>query len=121
MTKFNPEQIFKIVEKPFLKKNIPKICVGDTVKISIKSVEGNKERIQYYEGIILSKKNSFINTTITVKKIVQGINVEKIFLLNSPKIKSIIILKSAKIRRSKLYYLRNLKGKASRLKQKFKV
>jgi len=120
MTKFNTEQIFKFIEKPFLKTNIPQICVGDTVKIRIKNIENNKERIQHYEGIVLKKKNSSVNKTITVKKIVQGVSIEKKFLLHSPKIESIVVLKSAKIRRSKLYYLRHVKGKAGRLKQKFK-
>jgi len=120
MIKLNTEQILKTVEKPFLKTNIPKICVGDTLKISVKNLEGNKERIQHYEGIVLKKKHSSINETITVKKTVHGINIEKIFLIHSPKIESIVVLKSAKVRRSKLYYLRNVKGKANRLKQKFK-
>ena len=103
----------------FIKPNIPKIQIGDTVKLGVKIIEGNKERVQFYEGTILAKKNSSINTTITVRKTLQGIGVERIFLIHSPKVDSITVLRSSKVRRSKLYYLRNLKGKASRLKQTF--
>ena len=85
----------------------------------MKIIEGTKERVQFYEGTIIAKKNSSINTTITVRKVLQGIGIERIFLLHSPKIDSISVLRSAKVRRSKLYYLRKLKGKASRLGQSF--
>ena len=85
----------------------------------MKIIEGNRERVQFYEGTIIAKKNSLINTTITVRKILQGIGVERIFLIHSPKIDSIQVLRSSKVRRAKLYYLRNLRGKASRLKQTF--
>jgi len=102
-----------------MKPNLPKIQIGDTVKIGVKIIEGTKERVQFYEGTVLAKKNSFINTTITVRKVLQGIGIERIFLIHSPKVDSIEILRNSKVRRSKLYYLRNLKGKASRLKQRF--
>lgn len=120
MSKLNNQQLIQSVEKPFLKNNIPALRVGDNIKVGVKIVEGNKERIQFYEGTIISKKNSSINTTITVRKTFQGISVERIFLIHSPKIDSIDILRSSRVRRSKLYYLRNLRGKASRLKQTFK-
>ena len=107
------------VENDFLKKNLPVLQIGDNVKIGVKIIEGNRERVQFYEGTIIAKKNSLINTTITVRKILQGIGVERIFLLHSPKIDSIKVLRSSKVRRAKLYYLRNLRGKASRLKQTF--
>nr|YP_011007465.1 50S ribosomal protein L19 [Sporochnus bolleanus]WAM64894.1 50S ribosomal protein L19 [Sporochnus bolleanus] len=103
------------------RKNLSKIFVGDTVKIGIVIKEGNKERVQYYQGIILSKNNSGINLTISVRKIFQGIGVERKFLLHSPKFESIEIIKSSRVRRSKLYYLRNIIGKGSRLKQRFKT
>jgi large subunit ribosomal protein L19 len=120
MIKLNSQETILKIENKFLKPNIPSFHIGDSVKIGVKIIEGNKERIQFYEGTIIAKKNSFINLTITVRKVFQGIGVERIFLIHSPKIDSINILGSAQIRRSKLYYLRNLKGKASRLKQKFK-
>lgn len=119
MVKLNPQNIINNLESTFLKKDLPVLRIGDSIKIGVKIIEGNKERIQFYEGTILAKKNSSINTTITVRKILQGIGIERIFLIHSPKVDSITVLRSSKVRRAKLYYLRNLKGKASRLKQKF--
>ena len=119
MVKLNTQQIINNVEQDFLKKDLPVLKIGDNVKIGVKIIEGNKERVQFYEGTIIARKNSSINTTITVRKILQGIGIERIFLIHSPKIDSISVLRSSKVRRSKLYYLRNLKGKASRLKQTF--
>ena len=119
MRKLNIQKTIRNVESNFLKQNLPLLRIGDNVKIGVKIIEGEKERVQFYEGTILAKKNSSINTTITVRKILQGIGIERIFLIHSPKIDSINVLNSSKVRRSKLYYLRNLKGKASRLKQAF--
>ena len=120
MSKLNIQQTITNVEKNFLKDSIPVVKIGDNVKIGVKIIEGNKERVQFYEGTVIAKKNSSINTTITVRKTLQGIDVERIFLIHSPKVDSINVLRSSKVRRSKLYYLRNLRGKASRLKQTFK-
>jgi large subunit ribosomal protein L19 len=122
MIKLNSQKTIQSVENNFLKKNLPILKIGDSVKIGVKIIEGNRERVQFYEGTIIAKKNkknNLINTTITVRKILQGIGVERIFLINSPKISSIEVFSSSKVRRAKLYYLRDLKGKASRLKQKF--
>nr|YP_011006621.1 50S ribosomal protein L19 [Halosiphon tomentosus]WAM63766.1 50S ribosomal protein L19 [Halosiphon tomentosus] len=113
------EKILNFVESPHIKKSIPKIFVGDTVKIGVFIKEGNKERVQYYQGIILAKANSGINLTISVRKVFQGIGVERKFLIHSPKLESIEIIKSSRVRRSKLYYLRSIVGKGSRLKQRF--
>jgi len=121
MFKLNAQKNINNLENNFLKKNIPILKIGDSVKIGIKIIEGNKERTQFYEGTVIAKKNSSINTTITVRKILQGVGIEKVFLIHSPKVESINVLRSSKVRRSKLYYLRNLKGKASRLKQTFKL
>ena len=98
--------------------DLPKIRIGDNVKLGVKIIEGNKERVQFYEGtVILLRKNSSVNTTITVRKVLTRYwNVERIFLIHSPKVDSIEILRSSKVRRSKLYYLRNLKGKARSFK-----
>ena len=119
MLKLNTQQTIANLNNTFLKTNLPDINIGDNVNIGVKIVEGNKERVQYYEGTIIAKKNSSVNTTITVRKVLQGIGVERIFLIHSPRVDSIKILNSSKVRRSKLYYLRKLKGKASRLKQSF--
>ena len=120
MIKLNAQKAIKDVESNFIKNDLPVLRIGDNVKVGVKIIEGNKERVQFYEGTIIAKKNSSINTTITVRKILQGIGIERIFLIHSPKVDSIEVLRSSKVRRSKLYYLRKLKGKASRLKQTFK-
>lgn len=119
MIKLNSKLIINSIENGYIKKDLPQLKIGDSVKIGVKIIEGTKERIQFYEGTVITKKNTSINTTITVRKILQGIGIERIFLIHSPKIDSINVLRSSKVRRSKLYYLRNLKGKASRLKQVF--
>ena len=119
MVKLNSQKTIQNVENSFLKQDLPVLKIGDNVKIGVKIIEGNRERVQFYEGTLIAKKNSLINTTITVRKILQGIGVERIFLIHSPKIDSIQVLRSSKVRRAKLYYLRNLRGKASRLKQTF--
>lgn len=119
MLKLNTQKTIADLETNFLKKDLPILKIGDNVKIGVKIIEGNKERVQFYEGTIIAKKNSSINTTITVRKILQGIGIERIFLIHSPKVDSITVLRSSKVRRSKLYYLRGLRGKASRLKQSF--
>jgi large subunit ribosomal protein L19 len=120
MLKLNTQKTLNDIEQKFIKKDLPVIKIGDNVKIGVKIIEGNKERIQFYEGSIIAKKNSSINTTITVRKVLQGIGIERVFLIHSPKVDSIEVLRSSKVRRAKLYYLRNLRGKASRLKQTFK-
>jgi len=119
MNKLNYQKIINDVQANFLKETYSKVEIGDNIKVGLKIIEGNKERVQFFEGVVLSKKNSSINTTLTVRKVLDGIGVERVFLIHSPKIDSIKIVRSAKVRRSKLYYLRKLKGKASRLKQRF--
>lgn len=120
MARLNIQKTISNVEEEFLKNNLPILQIGDNVRVGVKIIEGEKERVQFYEGTIIARKNTSINTTITVRKTLQGIGIERIFLVHSPKIDSITVLRSSKVRRSKLYYLRNLKGKASRLKQTFK-
>lgn len=120
MVKLNTQKIINNVEGNFLKADLPLLKIGDSVQVGVKIIEGNKERVQSYEGTIIAKKNSSINTTITVRKVLQGIGIERVFLIHSPKIDFMKVLSSAKVRRAKLYYLRNLRGKASRLKQSFK-
>nr|ARO91283.1 50S ribosomal protein L19 [Rhodochaete parvula]ASK39637.1 ribosomal protein L19 [Rhodochaete parvula] len=107
------------VESKFLKADIPKISIGDTLRIGILIQEGNKQRTQFSEGVVISKKNSGLNTSITLRRVMQGIGIEKVYILHSPRVKKLSIIRRAKVRRSKLYYLRNLSGKATRLKQKF--
>jgi large subunit ribosomal protein L19 len=117
--KINNTALLNKVESEYLKEDLPNVRVGDTVRLGVEIREGKKTRIQAYEGVIISQKNSGINKTITVRRVMQGIGVERCFLLHSPKIKTIEIKRSSKVRRSKLYYLRELSGKATRLKQRF--
>nr|YP_009502077.1 ribosomal protein L19 [Porolithon onkodes]ASB29679.1 ribosomal protein L19 [Porolithon onkodes] len=121
MITFNTNQIKKIIEKPFLKSNLPKIEIGDTLKIDVLIQEGNKERIQSSEGVVISMHKTGINTTLTLRRLFQGIGIEKIYLIHSPRIEKIKIVRKSKVKRAKLYYLRTKIGKAARLKQKFVV
>merc|ERR1711865_12493 len=119
ITKINNTALLNKVESEYIKEDLPNVRVGDTVRLGGENREGKKNRTQAYEGVIISQKNSGINKTITVRRVMQGIGVERCFLLHSPKIKTIEIKRSSKVRRSKLYYLRELSGKATRLKQRF--
>ncbi|NEP37881.1 MULTISPECIES: 50S ribosomal protein L19 [Okeania] len=101
------------------KKKLPQIYVGDTVKVGVKIIEGGKERVQPYEGTVISMRNGGINETITVRRVFQGVGVERVFLLHSPRIASIKLIRRGKVRRAKLYYLRERIGKATRVKQRF--
>lgn len=115
----NRTALIQSIEAEHIKDQLPTLHVGDNVKLGVLIKEGNKERTQYYEGLIIAQKNTQLNKTITVRRVLQGIGIERIFLIHSPKLVSLQVLKSSRIRRSKLYYLRNLSGKASRLKQRF--
>ena len=101
-----------------LKTDIPDFGPGDTVAVHSKVVEGDKERIQVFEGVVIKRKGSGINETFTVRKVSNGIGVERIYPLHSPNIQKIVKLRSGKVRRAKLYYLRGLKGKAARIAEK---
>ena len=111
------EEIEKIGQE--FNKEIPTIYVGDTVRVGVRIREGGKERIQPYEGTVIAMRNGGINKTITVRKIFQGIGVERVFLLHSPRIASIDVVRRGKVRRAKLYYLRDRIGKATRVRQRF--
>ena len=106
-------------EKSQLKKELPEIYVGDTVKVGVKITEGNKERVQPYEGVVIAKRHGGLNKTITVRRIFQGIGVERIFMLHSPQVASLKVERRGKVRRAKLFYLRDRVGKATRVKQRF--
>ncbi len=117
MSKFKNQEILNNLESLYKKSDRPNIQVGDTLKLGLKIEEGEKTRIQSYSGVVISKKNTGLNKTITVRRILQGIGIERCFLIHSPKIQSIEVERSAKVKRSKLYYLRKLSGKATRLKE----
>ena len=101
-----------------LKTDVPDFAPGDTVQVHAKVVEGDKERIQLFEGVVIKRKGKGINATFTVRKISEGVGVERIFPLHSPRIAEIKRLRAGKVRRAKLYYLRELRGKASRIEEK---
>ncbi len=106
------------VERAFLRTDLPEFRAGDTVRIKVRIKEGEKERLQLFEGVVIKKRGSGIKTTFTVRKVSYGIGVERVFPLNSPSINSIKVLSRGKVRRAKLYYIRDLKGKAARIKEK---
>ncbi|HBB30887.1 MAG TPA: 50S ribosomal protein L19 [Cyanobacteria bacterium UBA8803] len=115
----NAQEVIRALEAEQLKSDLPTIHVGDTVKVGVRIREGNKERIQPYEGTVIAIRNSGINKTITVRRIFQGVGVERVFLVHSPRIASIKIVSRGKVRRAKLFYLRQRVGKATRIKQRF--
>jgi len=115
----NAAEIIRSVEAKHLKSDVPAIFVGDTVRVGVRIREGGKERTQPYEGTVIAMRRGGLNTTITVRRIFQGVGVERVFLVHSPKVESIQVLRRGKVRRAKLYYLRDRVGKATRVKQRF--
>ena len=109
--------IIKSIEHEQLKNKIPDIKVGDTVRVHQRITEGNKQRIQVFEGIVIKKQNGGLNETFTVRRVAYGVGVEKTFLIHSPLIEKIELVRVGKVRRAKLYYLRDRIGKASKTKE----
>jgi len=116
---FSVSNLIEEFENEQLKKELPEIYVGDTVKVGVKITEGNKERVQPYEGVVIAKRHGGLNQTITVRRIFQGIGVERVFMLHSPQVASLKVERRGKVRRAKLFYLRDRVGKATRVKQRF--
>ena len=114
--KMNP--IIDELEKEYTNKELPEINTGDTVKVYVRIIEGNKERTQAFEGTVIKKHGSSINSTITVRKVFQGVGVERVFAVYSPRVEKIQVLRKGDVRRSKLYYLRERSGKATRIREK---
>ncbi|MGL4606734.1 MAG: 50S ribosomal protein L19 [Eubacteriaceae bacterium] len=110
--------IIKKIQQENMKVEPPKFCVGDTVKVHIKIVEGKRERIQIFEGIVLKRQNGGVAETFTVRKISSGVGVEKTFLVHSPKIEKVDVVRQGKVRRAKLNYLRDRVGKAAKVKER---
>lgn len=109
--------IRETVEKEQMRSDLPQFKAGDTVKVHVKVREGDKERIQVFQGIVIAKKHGGIRETITVRKVSSGIGVERVFPLHSPIIDKIEVVQEGRVRRAKLYYLRNLKGKKARISE----
>lgn len=117
--KLSAEELIRSFEEGQLKSDLPEIYVGDTVRVGVRIREGSKERVQPYEGVVIAKRHGGMHETITVRRIFQGIGVERVFMLHSPQVASINVERRGKVRRAKLFYLRDRVGKATRVKQRF--
>ena len=109
--------IIETLEKEQLRSDIPEFAPGDTVRVHAKIVEGSRERIQMFEGVVIGRQGTGVRETFTVRRISYGIGVERMFPVHSPRIEKIDVLRKGIVRRAKLYYLRNLTGKAARIKE----
>ncbi len=111
-------EIIKKIEKNNMKNDVPAFNVGDTVRVHVKVVEGKRERIQIFEGLVLKKQNGGVSETFTVRKISYGIGVERTFPIHSPKIEKVEVVRRGKVRRARLHYIRDRVGKATKVKER---
>ncbi|UTR15121.1 50S ribosomal protein L19 [Salipaludibacillus sp. LMS25] len=112
------EQIIRDITKEQLKTDLPEFRPGDTLRVHVKVVEGTRERIQVFEGVVIKRRGTGISETFTVRKVSYGVGVERTFPVHSPRIDKIEVTRKGKVRRAKLYYLRALRGKAARIKER---
>ena len=110
-------EIIRSIEQAQLRTDLPSFNVGDTLRVFVKVVEGNRERLQAFEGTVIAKRNGSSRETFTVRRVSYGIGVERTFPLHSPRVDHIKVIRRGKVRRAKLYYLRNLQGKAAKIKE----
>lgn len=110
--------VIDVIEKEGMRTDLPEFNIGDTVKVFVKVVEGNRERLQGFEGVVIARKNGGIRETFTVRRVSYGIGIERVFPLHSPKIDHIDIIRKGDVRRAKLYYLRERSGKSAKIKEK---
>ena len=110
-------EIIRSIEKAQLRTDLPTFGIGDTVRVFVKVVEGSRERLQAFEGVVIAMRNGGVRETFTVRRVSYGIGVERTFPMHSPRVDHVEIIRSGKVRRAKLYYLRNLQGKAAKLKE----
>ena len=110
----------KLISQDSLKNELPRFNIGDTVKVSINIKEGQRERIQTFEGTVIARKGSGIGETFTVRRVSYGVGVEKVFPLNAPNVRGVEVIRKGRVRRSKLYYLRDRVGKAAKVKEKIR-
>jgi large subunit ribosomal protein L19 len=110
--------LIKIVEQDYLNKDLPSFRPGDTVRVHVRVVEGGRERTQIFEGIVIRRRGSGVNETFTVRRISYGVGVERTFPVHSPRLAKIEVMRKGRVRRSRLYYLRNRVGKAARIKER---
>ena len=113
-------EVIKSIEKKQLKENVPEIAIGDTVRVFVKVVEGNRERLQAFEGVVIARKGGGLSETFTVRRVSYGVGVERVFPVHSPNVKAVKVVRQGRVRRAKLYYLRNRVGKAAKVKEQLK-
>lgn len=111
------KDIIKVIEAEQMKSDIPDFRPGDTVRVDVKVVEGNRERIQAFEGVVIKRRGGGLSETFTVRRVAYGVAVERCFPLHSPRVDKITVVRQGKVRRAKLYYMRNLFGKSARIKE----
>lgn len=111
-------EIIRSLEKEQLRADMPKFDVGDTVCVYVKVVEGTRERLQAFEGTVIAKRNGGVRETFTVRRVASGIGVERTFPIHSPRVDRVVVVRRGKVRRAKLYYIRNLQGKAAKIKER---
>ena len=111
-------ELIKNIEREQIRMDLPDFAPGDTVTVHVKISEGNKERIQAFQGVVISKKSGLANASFTVRKVSYGVGVERVFLANSPSIDRVEVVTRGRVRRAKIYYLRKLRGKAARIREK---
>ena len=110
-------EIIRSIESAQLRTDLPKFNVGDTIRVFVKVVEGSRERLQAFEGVVIARRNGSVRETFTVRRTSYGVGVERTFPLHSPRVDHIVVVRRGKVRRAKLYYLRNLSGKAAKVKE----
>ncbi len=108
----------KLLEEDQMKADIPPFRAGDTVKVAVKIKEGNRERVQMFEGVVIRRRGEGLSKTFTVRRVSYGVGVERTFLLHSPRVESIQVVRRGRVRRARLYYLRQLRGKAARIRER---
>lgn len=111
-------EVIKSIETKQLKENVPEIAIGDTVRVFVKVVEGNRERLQAFEGVVIARKGGGLSETFTVRRVSYGIGVERTFPVHSQRVDRVEVVRHGRVRRAKLYYLRDRVGKASKLKER---
>jgi large subunit ribosomal protein L19 len=112
------QQLLREIEKQYLKADVPAMFPGDTVKVNVRIREGNKERIQAFEGIVIRNSGGGTSQTVVIRKVFQGVGVERIFLIHSPQVESFKVIRRGRVRQARLYYMRGRTGKAARIREK---
>ncbi|MDR1262370.1 MAG: 50S ribosomal protein L19 [Oscillospiraceae bacterium] len=112
------QEVIRAIEREQIKETLPRFDVGDTVRVWVKVVEGSRERLQAFEGVVIAKRNGGLRETFTVRRVSYGVGIERTFPLHSPRVDRIEPVRRGKVRRAKLYYLRNLSGKAAKIKER---